>query len=158
MILNETEGMIIKMMAQSRIAHNRKHNYKDTLYLDKDPTLAEINYLGAEFAFCKQFNIYPDLDHLQPKEYDCIFNGYTVDVKHTERPHGRLIVKNKKWTKIPDYFVLMIGTFPEYQYAGNFKGSELLRASRLDIELPYPAFAAEQKELRLGWGYPAWRE
>ena len=65
--LNEAEQRIVKHIAEKRIEYNRAQRAVATIYNDDDvrnPLEAEVNYYGAEMAFCKLFNIYPDLNYV----------------------------------------------------------------------------------------------
>jgi len=147
MQLNDAEQIVIQYLAKKRIEYNRNVGAIATVYGGRNPLKAEIDYYGAEFVFCKQFNIYPDISISKFGEYDCIYEGFTIDIKHTERENGRLLVKAKRWDNPPKYFALMIGTFPNYRFAGFYLSSELLQEKNLDHTLPYPAYAISQDKL-----------
>lgn len=145
--LNETEIRLAEYVAKKRIQHNRASGAVATVYGDRDPMFAELNYYGAELAFCKLFNLYPDINHVKRKGQDCMLAGKRVDIKWTHRHGGRLMAKVKGWDDPPDLFAMMIGTFPSYTLAGFMKADDLLQPSRIDNSLAFPAYTATQKEL-----------
>lgn len=84
----------------------------------------EINGIGAEVAFCKLLNIYPDMSiHTRSASNgtdtgDAVLpNGFRVDIKTTKYKSGKLLVL--PWQKgNVDFYVLMIGEFPNYEFKG----------------------------------------
>jgi hypothetical protein len=63
--------------------------------------------------------------------------SYTVDVKTTKYRTGKLIAALDKKDKACDYYMLMLGTFPEYSLGGFCKKEKLLN---------------EDTITNLGWG------
>jgi len=149
-ILNDPEQKLVKYIASLRIKYDRESGAIATIYDEKDALEAETDYYGAEVAYCKMMNIFPDTGYKTRQPFDCISrDGNKVDVKQTYRQNGRLLVKSKLRDYLPDIYALMIGKFPAYRYAGMIKASELLVDERLDTTLPHPAYAAGQNELSI---------
>lgn len=145
--LNETEQRLCQFLAKKRSIHNDSVGAVATTYGDLDRSHAELNSLGGELAFCKAFNLYPDL------EFDCYgtedaitHQGFRVDVKTTEWKNGKLMVKAIDRDNC-DLYALMIGTFPKYTVAGFSSSAELFKESNLDFSLPHPAYTMEQDRL-----------
>lgn len=146
--LNDLEQKLAKYMGYKRFQYCRKVGAKSTVYGNRNPSNSEVSQYGAELAFCKIMNIYPDTAYDKFNPEDCILSGHTrIDVKYTDLETGRLLAKKKDWSNPPDYFALMIGKFPKYRFAGFMKASELLTDRRLDRTLPFPAYTAQQYEL-----------
>lgn len=146
--LNDTEQKLVKYVSKKRFEYCRQVGANATVYGGRNPMDAEIAQYGAEVAFCKYMNIYPDTSYDRFNPEDCFtYDGHRIDVKYTSLRTGRLLAKDKGWDNHPDYFALMIGDFPNYYFAGFMKASELLVESRLDTSLPHPAYAASQNEL-----------
>jgi hypothetical protein len=145
--LIEEEQKLAEFIAKNRVKNNREKGAKATVYGDKEPWKAEVHSVGAELAFCKLFNCWPDLNTKRFGELDAVLkDGRTVDVKATELKSGRLLVKVKDREPC-DLYALMIGDFPSYQFAGWMTGKELLQDERIDKKLEHPAFAAKPHEL-----------
>jgi hypothetical protein len=96
------------------------HNIGDAQVGDQSKSFIDENGFGGELAFCKQFNLYPDLsivpgggDDLP----DCTLrDGRRVDVKTTHRAGGNLLAR--KIQPDIDVFVLVIGKLPTYTIVG----------------------------------------
>ncbi len=147
-ILSSVEQRLVKHIANLRIENDRKVGAVPTVY-NADPMENEINYIGAELAYCKLFNCYPDLGIDEFIPFDAIRrNGETVDIKHTKLNNGRLLVKVKDREYTPAKYALMIGTFPEYYYAGDITSDELLRDENIIRNIQHPAYAATQSRLQ----------
>lgn len=136
------------------IARRRQYgiNYKHTTHFDdKDPLWKNTNSLAAEWAYCRLVGSEVDrsIDGFYPYDTIVYWNGiHKVDVKWTWRRWGCLIVKDKDWSDPPDWFVLMIGNWPEYEYKGRILASKLLARplDRRDI-FKKPGYTARQWEL-----------
>lgn len=145
--LNSIEQAVVKHLAKRRIEHDRSVGARATIYHGAQALENEVDSLGAEFAYCKLMNCYPDTDpgHFSP--FDArLRDGRTVDVKSTRRHNGRLLVKMKS-RDLPDLYALMVGSFPSYRLAGHITAMELVRQERIDRSLPHPAYVATQMEL-----------
>jgi hypothetical protein len=92
---------------------------------------------GSELAAAKLLNLWPDLQVEKIPTHDLIFNGKSIDVKTTKYKEGKLIAGLNKNKKSCDYYMLMIGSFPEYYCAGFAKKETLL---------------SEDTITNLGWG------
>lgn len=146
--LNDTEQRIADYLAKVRTASNNAIgvvNKKQGPQSDHETTLQGI---GAELAFCRLFNIYPDLTNANGNNIDATLrSGETVDVKATKYPNGKMLVV--RWKKLGDVslYVLMVGTFPRYRCAGFFPSDQVLHPDRL-VDLGHgPVYAVEQHEL-----------
>lgn len=120
--LTESECKIAKYLAVARETENRKTGAIGTPYVKDQRTIDE-NAFGAELAFCKLFNVYPDMT-ITPRVggEDCIdVFGEKIDVKNTDKEWPQYFVKKTKSTtpnaKV-DYFAWMIGTLPNFKYIG----------------------------------------
>ena len=87
---------------------------------------------GGEFAFCKLQNIYPDMYIDHPIPYDCYINGHGyIDVKTTKMSSGMLLIGLWKYRSIPDYYALMTGEFPTYEFRGFYPGAEVFKKENI---------------------------
>lgn len=129
--LSENEQAMARFIASFRQHENRINGVKDTATKKNESYRVELNGYGAELAFCKIMNLYPDLTfHIRQHGYDCLFlNGDRIDVKTTTYKTGSLLAARKN--PDIDLYVLMIGTFPEYRYVGWAKAEELIQKENL---------------------------
>jgi hypothetical protein len=140
-------------LAKKRMQQNNRDGAKATYYFDMEPMKVEVNYVGSEMAFCLMHNVMPDVNWTNRRPEDCIYQGYRYDIKWTHLEYGHLLAKVKDRPNPPDYFALMVGLFPEFEFAGRMAAFELLRGSRIKTKLgktklPWPAYAAQQRELK----------
>ena len=157
--LCEAELRIARWIGKQRYLANRNGAIVDRKIGAQDNEVTDVLGALGEFAFCKRFNLWPDLS-LAPRRggVDYIMNPHhrfaSVDVKATPLEHGRLLVAQLKDRdhERPDVYVLAIVL--ESARAVDFKGwleaTEMHRAERLKRmreDLP-PTYAAEQGELK----------
>jgi|26BtaG_2_1085354.scaffolds.fasta_scaffold71528_1 hypothetical protein len=119
--LNAIEQGLVLILVEKRREENLKSDYtfEDMNLGDNNAEEKMKNAIGAELAFCKLVNSYPDLQYKDRRISDTrLSNGKTVDVKNTDKEEGNLLVPLWKDRKQSDIYVLMIGTFPEYRCAG----------------------------------------
>lgn len=101
------------------------------VFNNDDPYQIDINGFGAEVAFCKIANVYPDFTtHIRSGGEDCILsNGIKVDVKWTSLDPPRLLVKQyMKQKGDVGVYVLMIGEYPKYSVVGFASDDEVFNA------------------------------
>lgn len=87
---------------------------------------------GAEMAFCKLVNTYPDLSwHSRTGGLDSrLPDGTRVDVKYSSNPKGDLLVrKDRKKPGEIDIFALLTGEFPRYYFVGYATEAEVFAAT-----------------------------
>jgi len=110
--------------------------------------VVHIDGFGAELAFCKLCNVYPDLSP-QPKSggADCLVVGSYVDVKSTRHASGNLLVVARpgKETGIQLY-ALMIVDWPQFRFAGVIPAADMIKQPVVDLGYG-PAYAAPQTKL-----------
>lgn len=152
--LTEVERGMCRYVAKARYENNRAAGVKNARIGDQCDWQTDLEGIAAEVAFCKLFNVYPDLS-ISPRSasrgedrFDCVVLGKTVDVKSTVYSTGRLLaVPWKGEGNPPDYYALMVGRFPEYTFRGVMKGDELLQKTRLGNLGHGPTYIANQSEL-----------
>jgi len=148
-ILTEAEQRLARYLAQERPRRNRAAGVKDQLS-GGDAEAVELDGVGAELAFCRLMNVYPDLT-TEPRKGggDCVVNGVTVDVKTTRYNNGQLIVKEKVPKNHATVYALMVGRFPEYDYRGCALARDVLRPERLMKLGAGKVYAVDQEDLVL---------
>ena len=82
MVLSPFEQRLVKALAKERNHTNRKNNVDDQKIGPQSAAQPDIDGVGAEIAFCKMFNLYPDLQLAEYPTHDAItHDGWSVDVK-----------------------------------------------------------------------------
>lgn len=150
--LNETEQRLCKHIAKERYKVNRKKGVKNSKIGNQSDYLTDLEGFGGEMAFCKLFNVYPDLKvqvtNQQTDTGDCVLpNGKVIDVKTTKYKNGKLLAAKWKTCEDIDAYALMVGTFPSYKFMGFMSRQELLQDSRLTNLGHGEGYAAHQSEL-----------
>lgn len=147
--LNEAEQRLAKFLARKRMQQARKQNSHVGPIAGDSQEQIDLDGMGAEIAFAKMFNVYPDLDYLEPKQADFYTReGFTVDVKTTRYRGGRLMVKPLHQSERCDVYGLMVGSFPIYEFVGTATKEELFKSENFKRDLPRPAYVMEQSQLK----------
>ncbi len=148
--LDNYEQEIVRGIALARHKNNIDRGSRDYKMGNGDDLLINIEGTGGEFAFCKLKNIYPDMTIDHPIPYDCYINGHGyIDVKTTKKPFGMLLVGTWKSRAIPDYYALMVGEFPNYEFKGFFPGAEVFKRENL-VDLGHgQTYGIEQDRLKM---------
>jgi len=146
--LNETEQRLATYVAKMRYSSAREQGITNMKVGDQSNELTDLEGTGAELAFCKVANVYPDLAVTRSNDEDCYTrNGYAIDVKSTTYESGRLLaVKWKKLDKV-DFYALMVGKFPNYRLAGFMRAEDLLKPEMVRDLGHGPTYAADQNQL-----------
>ena len=101
----------------------------------EDQQWVERQGIGSEMICAKLLNVYPDLtvrtSGAMPKEDFITPRGCSVDVKCTHYVDGRLLVQRFKIKNPCDLYVLMIGEFPTFRFAGACTKEELFLPENL---------------------------
>ena len=132
MTLTDAEQRLAKYLATSRTAANRGAGVTNGKLSQQSDAEIDLDGVGAELAFCRLMNLYPDLSlNLRAGGADCTWAGRSLDVKQTRYQSGRLIAIRKKASNPCDLYALMIGAFPTYRFAGMATSEQLFAAERL---------------------------
>jgi hypothetical protein len=147
--LNDAEQRLSKYLAKQRYESNRSQGVVNNRVGPQSDEVTDLEGIAAEIAFCKVFNVYPDLETSckDPADAYTTSTGAT-DVKATKYRNGRLLaVKGKLGLIHPDSYALMIGEFPNYRFVGFVASGELLDEKNL-IDLGHgETFGVEQGRL-----------
>jgi hypothetical protein len=136
--LEDSEQRIAEWVAKSRRAQNRKAGIAEPdLGGKQSPEFREINGMGGELAFCKAFNLYPDLvvADVGPR-FDTSFCGMKSDIKTTEYKNGRLLVPVKNKDYDIEMYALVTGTAPSFTIVGWALRDEVIDQQNI-IDLGY---------------------
>jgi len=152
--LNSVEQELCGRLAKERHQVNRRGGVKNSKIGDQSDEFTDMEGMSAELAFCKMFNIYPDLfiqitSSKQGKDFgDAILDGKKVDVKATKYQTGKLLAVPWKKPTV-DAFALMIGQCPKYTFRGFIGADEFLSDKflrELNGKKTYLAYQEELKE------------
>jgi len=144
-----SEQRIVKWIAANRSLANRNGNVSNGRIGPQSDEVTDLNGFGAELAFCKIFNCYPDFSiSTRSGSSDCELRGETVDVKTTTYASGKLLAVIGKRELASDFYALMICDFPKFRFCGFAHKSELLAEGKLTDLGHGPTYAMAQDELR----------
>jgi hypothetical protein len=101
--LSYAERKLAHFLAKHRNGNNRHFNVVNLKVSPSSDATVDLEGMCGEIAFCKLFNVYPDMDvdRMPPHPlYDCILPGdIRVDVKTTKYETGKLLVDARKGKK-----------------------------------------------------------
>jgi len=110
--------------------------------------------VGAEFAFCKLLNVFPDLTtNIRSGGEDCSYFKETIDVKRCTGSGRRLYVRSTKVNHPCDLYAFMVGVIPKFFYLGYVtKGTMFNKIDYDKMQDPYYVLREELiKELPTIW-------
>jgi hypothetical protein len=146
--LQPDEITVCQMIGRMRSLIARSSGVKDAKMGDQDGAEADVIGMMAEYAFAKQFNVFPDLG-LSPRSgsADGIIKGKRYDIKATTYKTGRLLCTVKDNPDV-DVYILAIVSGNEIDIAG-WEYKENLRKDENLIDLGYgKGFALTQDKLQ----------
>lgn len=148
--LNAAEQQIAKFLAKQRHQENRRNGVENNRIGPQSDWETDLNGIGAELAFAKLLNVYPDMSiGVRRGGSDCrSARGNRIDVKATQYQSGRLLAVKGKRPSDADIYVLMVGRFPTYRWAGWATAQELIREDNITDLGHGPTYALSQSELR----------
>jgi hypothetical protein len=148
MTLQPDEITVCQMIGRMRSLIARSSGVKDAKMGDQDGAEADVIGMMAEYAFAKQFNVFPDLG-LSPRSgsADGIIKGKRYDIKATTYKTGRLLCTVKDNPDV-DVYILAIVSGNEIDIAG-WEYKENLRKDENLIDLGYgKGYALTQDKLQ----------
>ena len=82
--------------------------------------------IGGEIAASRLLNVYPSLVLKPDAGWDVMYRGKRIDIKTTRYKSGRLLAKLNARDDEVDVYLLVTGTFPEYDVVGYVLKDSLL--------------------------------
>ncbi len=146
--LNEAEIKLAEYLAASRNRYARSNGIPDEQVGKVGSEKIDRDGMGAEIAFCKMINVYPDTQVGKRNDADChnVWMG-GIDVKSTTLPHGRLLARIGKDSHPADSYALMVGELPSYKFVGWVPAAKLLHPENI-IDLGHgPGYGLSQDKL-----------
>lgn len=146
--LESGEAEVAQIIGKARTRVNREKGIFNRLRTHDDPIQTEIDGLGAEMAYCKAFNLWPDLTvSVRSGGADAYHNGKSIDVKHTAHINGMLLVTPDKSGKGTDVYALVTGRLPNYCVIGYATSDEIFNETN-KVDLGYgEAYGIPQEKL-----------
>lgn len=159
--LTALEQVFCEAVAESRRLNNRSSGVPDKKMGGQSGQETDLCGVGAEFAFCKLFNLFPDLS-IEPRsaavgtdaEKDSNLFGWLIDIKGTNLVNGRLLSRpmDAKYEThaartSTNLFALMTGPYPTFTFRGFFSKEDLLQPRRVGNLGHGPTYIAAQHEL-----------
>jgi hypothetical protein len=146
--LQPDEITVCQMIGRMRSLIARSSGVKDAKVGDQDGAESDVIGMIAEYAFAKQFNVFPDLG-LSPRSgsADGIIKGKRYDIKATTYKTGRLLCTVKDNPDV-DVYILAIVSGNEIDIVG-WEYKENLRKDENLIDLGYgKGYALTQDKLQ----------
>jgi len=129
--LSDKELTVIGILGGMRSLTARSHNVTDRKKANLRGEEIDRDGLIAEYAFCKHFNVFPDLvPSPRSGSYDCQVKGQRVDIKSTRHKNGRLLATLKNNEDV-DVYVLAIIDENEVEFIGWVYKNELCRQENI---------------------------
>lgn len=104
----------------------RAVNRKDQQIGNQPSWQTDEDGLGGEIAASRLLNVYPNLVLKPDAGWDILYQGTKIDVKTTRYINGRLLAKLNSRDDEVDAYLLVTGTFPEYNVVGYASRDSLL--------------------------------
>lgn len=149
-LLSDVEQRICRHIAKRRHEINRQNGVLNSKKGTQSDELTDLEGFAGELAFCKMFNVFPDLEikvtNQNTDDGDCKLLGLRVDIKTTKYLNGRLICSTWK-NNNTDIFALIVGTFPKYTFKGFMSYADLCRPERIKDLGHGNVYCASQDEL-----------
>lgn len=150
--LTDAEMITIKALGGMRALVGRTAGVTDRKMGNQSGLSIDEDGMMAEFAFCKHFNIFPDLvPGPRSGSYDCIYKGKRIDVKSTRHETGRLLATLKDNPDV-DIYVLGIIDGQTVHFPGFALKSDLCREENITNLGHGQGYALNQDRLR------AWKD
>ena len=147
-VLTDTEQAIVKHVARTRFEKNRARGVVDAKIGPQSNEQTDVDGFGAEMAAAKLLNCWPDFQTDDAPTADLMLNDWSIDVKATSYPHGKLLARLSKSQEPCDIYLLMVGTFPEYRCPGFAYRKEMFSDEAMTDLGWGNTYAIEQENLR----------
>mgnify|MGYP001826134759 CR=1 FL=1 len=147
--LNLAERKLAEYLAKCRYTQARENGRVDQKVGKQSNWQTDLEGIGAELAYCKLFNLYPDTETTghTPDEDAVHHTGQSVDVKATKYKSGHLVAVLGKAEHPAEHYCMMIGTFPHYRFAGYVHHEKLFRDENIKDLGHGPGYALGQDQL-----------
>ena len=124
--LNSAEQIVCKQLALMRYEIARAVDRKDQQIGNQPSWQTDEAGIGGEIAASRLLNVYPSLVLKPDAGWDVMYRGKRIDIKTTRYKSGRLLAKLNARDDEVDVYLLVTGTFPEYDVVGYVLKDSLL--------------------------------
>ena len=124
--LNSAEQIVCKQLALMRYEIARAVDRKDQQIGNQPSWQTDEDGIGGEIAASRLLNVYPSLVLKPDAGCDVMYRGKRLDIKTTRYKSGRLLAKLNARDDEVDVYLLVTGTFPEYDVVGYVLKDSLL--------------------------------
>ena len=146
--LRPDEITVCEMIGRMRSLIARNAGVKDAKMGKHDGMSADVDGVMAEYAFAKQFNVFPDIG-LSPRSgsFDGRYKGYRYDIKSTRYKTGKLLSTLKANPDV-DMYILAIIDGSTINLAGWAFKDELIQESNIKDLGHGKGYVMNQEDLR----------
>ena len=116
--LNSAEQIVCKQLDLMRYEIARAVDRKDQQIGNQPSWQTDEDGIGGEIAASRLLNVYPSLVLKPDAGWDVMYRGKRIDIKTTRYKSGRLLAKLNARDDEVDVYLLVTGTFPEYDVVG----------------------------------------
>ena len=129
--LNPSEVLVCECIGRMRSLIARSAHIEDRKIGNQNGSDADVMGIKVEYAFAKQFNIFPDLG-LSPRSgsYDGILKGVAYDIKSTHVKSGHLLATRKVNPDV-DMYVLCVVTKNQVDIKGYIFKKDFIKPENL---------------------------
>ncbi len=146
--LRPDEITVCEMIGRMRTLIARNAGIKDAKIGSHDGMAADVDGVIAEYAFAKQFNVFPDIG-LSPRSGSCdgVYKNYRYDIKSTRYKTGKLLSTMKVNPDV-DMYILAIIEDNTVTFAGWALKDELIQKSNMKDLGHGKGYCLSQNQLR----------
>lgn len=150
-ILDPVEQKIVEFIGNQRHKQNCKVGRGSGTINKNNTAELDIVGFGAEFIFCREFNLFPDFKidifskHEGTDYYDAFIWNKTVDVKVNRNIENPLMVPTRLKSEC-QLFALFSAKFPKYRFEG-FATNKMLFKKINIRQTKVPAYVLEKSKL-----------
>ena len=146
--LTPSEILVCQCIGRMRSLIARSANVKDQKVGEQDGSNADVQGFMAEYAFAKQFNVFPDLG-LTPRSGSCdgILKDRAYDVKSTHIRNGHLLA-TKKVNPDVEMYVFCVVTENVVDIKGYISKEDFIRPENLKTLGHGERYCLEQSQLK----------
>lgn len=146
--LTDAELLMVKTLGGMRAITGRAAGVVDRKIGKQTGLEIDEDGMMAEFAFCKHFNIFPDLvPGPRSGSCDCIYMGKRIDIKSTRYSNGKLLATTKDNPDV-DIYVLAVIDGNTVVFPGYARKDDLCREENLTDLGHGKGYALEQNQLK----------
>ena len=129
--LNSAEQIVCKQLALMRYEIARAVDRKDQQIGNQPSWQTDEDGIGGEIAASRLLNVYPSLVLKPDAGWDVMYRGKRIDIKTTRYKSGRLLAKLNARDDEVDVYLLVTGTFHEYDVVGYVLKDSLLSTKNI---------------------------